>query len=163
MLRDDFSVQRLVEVFADPEIARQLAVQIDVLAVADHQHADVGFDHLGQRSQGGHRLFVAADIDHQDPRGRQFGHGGDGAAAVATLHHDVFLGRGDEAQAQHGLGFGVGDEGQHLGAAAAAGGGLRGGLGDRCGGVGHQGAAAAAPGADCTCRSLMALSGSGFT
>ena len=118
-LRHHLGVQRFVEVFADAQRPGELPVEIGVLPLADHQHADVGLDHLGQRGQRRHWLLVTADVHHQDARCRHLAHCRDCTAAVAAMHDDVFLRGVKQTNAQRRLGFSILDEGKHLGAAAA--------------------------------------------
>ena len=43
--------QRLIEIFQHAQAMGDLAVEIEVLAIADHQHADIRLDHVGQFAQ----------------------------------------------------------------------------------------------------------------
>ena len=60
--------QRLIEIFHDAQAVGHLAIEIEVLAIADDEHADVRFDHVGQFAQCRQRLVLAADIDDQYAR-----------------------------------------------------------------------------------------------
>src|SRR6202035_5487979 len=46
------------------------AVEVGMLDLADDQHADIGFDDMGQFAQCAQRLFLAGDIDDEYTRRR---------------------------------------------------------------------------------------------
>ena len=84
MARHHVARQRLGQVVGRTKAARHFAVEIDMIDVADHQHADIRLDHIGQVAERGQRLLFAADIDDQHLRRGLFLHRRDGGAHAAA-------------------------------------------------------------------------------
>jgi hypothetical protein len=77
--------QRLCQVVRRAKTTRHFAIEVGVVDVTDHQHADVRLNDMRQIAERGERLILAADIDHQNLRGRALLHRGDcGADATAA-------------------------------------------------------------------------------
>src|ERR1700728_1110772 len=57
--------QGLRQVVRRAETTRHLAIEVGVVDLANHQHADVRLDDMRQVAKRGERLILAADIDHQ--------------------------------------------------------------------------------------------------
>ena len=91
-----------------------MPIEVDVVELADQQHMDVGFDHIGQRFERGQRPRLAGDVDHQDARCRGLPQHVDGAANVGAMELDPTRRRVAQAVAQHALGLGVRDEGDDV-------------------------------------------------
>ena len=68
MALHDVARQRLGQVFRGAQPARDLAVELEIVHVADHEHAGIRLDHLRQLAERRQRLLLAADIDDQDAR-----------------------------------------------------------------------------------------------
>ena len=85
--------QRLRQIVGGAKTTRHFAIEVGVVDLADHQHADVRLDDMRQIAQCGERLILAADIDHQHLRGRAFLHRGDRGAHAAAADVGIL---GDE-------------------------------------------------------------------
>ena len=113
MPRDHGTVERLGEVFHRPHATGNFSVEIEVVGATDHQHADIGFNHLGELAEGGQWLALAGDIDDQHHRRRGFLHFGDGGANAAAAAVDGFRQHVGKPVAQGGFGRLIVDEGDN--------------------------------------------------
>ena len=86
MSRDLVACQRLRQVILRAKIARYLTIEVDVVHVADDQHADIRFDHVSKFRERGQRLVFAADVHDQYARRGALPHGRDGGANAAAAH-----------------------------------------------------------------------------
>jgi hypothetical protein len=93
MPRDLVARQWLRQVVCRAETTRHLAIEVCVVDLADHQHADVWFNDMRQIAERGERLILAADIDHQHLRRCALLHRGDRGADTAAADVGVL---GDE-------------------------------------------------------------------
>ncbi len=112
MPRDHVAGERLVEIFERAQAAGDVAVEVHVVLLADHQHAHVGLDHLRECAERGQRLLLAAHIDHQHARRGRPLEGRDRGAHVAAPHLEARRRRVGKPLAQRRLGGSIGDEGE---------------------------------------------------
>ena len=104
--------QRLRQVFADAEGARQVAVEVHLVAVAHHQHAHIGLADLGERIQRGEGLVDARDIDQQNPRRGRAAEIVGGGRDVSAPHLGTVGPALADHLAQHLLAARIGEEGE---------------------------------------------------
>jgi hypothetical protein len=67
--------------------AGQLAIERDVVDLADADQARVLGERRGQRQHGAQRRTVVADVDDQHAGCRRFGEEGEGVGGVPIAHH----------------------------------------------------------------------------
>ena len=114
MARDHVTRDRLEQIFLHAEDPRGVAIEVDVVELADQQHVDVGLDDVRQRLQRGQRAALAGDVDDQDARRRSLAQQIDRAANIGAMELDPVRCGVAQPVAQHVLGFGIGDEGDDV-------------------------------------------------
>ena len=65
-----FARHRFEQILRHPHVAGDMAVEIDVVGVADHQHPHAWLDQVRKLGQGVQRLLLVGDVDDQHFRGR---------------------------------------------------------------------------------------------
>ena len=103
MPRHHIARERLVEIFERAQPARHVAIEIDVLEIADHQHLRIRLDHLGEIAERGQRLLLPAYIDDERARGWRAREHADRRAHIAAPDLHSLRHRLGERLAQHRL------------------------------------------------------------
>ena len=111
MADDLVARERLRQVVGRAQAAGDLAIEVDVVDLADDQHADIGLDDVREIAEGGQRLILAAYVHHQYLGRRLLLHRGDRVAYVAAP--DVELAGHEVGQSvfQRLLGMRIGGKG----------------------------------------------------
>ena len=103
---------RFKEIFHHPHAAGDVAIEIDLVTVADDQHAHAGLHHVRQFAQRVQRLLLSGDIDNQHLGRLQLGHRGNGGAHRAAPNIHAASGDFAQAVAQHLFGCRVAQKGK---------------------------------------------------
>ncbi|MBB5372341.1 hypothetical protein [Acidocella aromatica] len=103
----------LEQILHHAHAARDVPVEIDVVVIANDEHAHAGLHHIGEFAECVQRLLLARNIDDQHLGGLHLGHGGNSRANSAAADVDTIGDKIAQAVAQHLLGGGIPQEGKN--------------------------------------------------
>ena len=110
-VRDELRGQRFDDVIVEPGLY-QIAIEPNVIAVADRDHHNAGFADLGKFVNIRYRQVDAADIDEQDVGRPLKAEGFDRFRNPAAHDRPISVPKLGQTIAQRLLGIGVGNKGQ---------------------------------------------------